>query len=79
MSFMDKKDISRLNRQIGQLQDIMTGRRSQNYGRHTFRGPERDKNGDPWMWHATRPLPWKVRQENRRRNRVARRARKVNR
>lgn len=68
----------RLSRQISQLTDIMSGRRSRN-GRHTFRGPERDRRGDPWMWQATKPRPWTKRQDNRRRNKVASASRKGNR
>jgi hypothetical protein len=34
---------------------------------------------DTWTVHATKPRPWAVRSENRRRNRVARQSRKINR
>ena len=46
---------------------------------HTRTGPERDSGGRPVTWHETRPLPWRSRQDNRRRGKAARAARRASR
>jgi hypothetical protein len=53
--------------------------RDQILSKHTRRVIARDRNGDPLLWHTTKPEPWKTRQQRRDKNKAARKARKANR
>lgn len=64
----------------GNHEIVANSRRTRSKGaRHTRRGPQRDHRGYEYLWHTTKPRPWKIRQHNRITNRRQRRARTLNR